>query len=678
MEAMHLILFLVVSVLLSAVLDKFIKTLTLPLVQIAMGIFIALFATKAIKVELDSELFMVLFIAPLLYMEAKHADKMSLWKNLGQILWLAIGLVVITSVTIGVSLHFIAPAISIWAALALGAALGPTDAVAVTSVSKTTNIPERIFSVLRGELLLNDASGIVMFQVALAAVTVGTINPASAGVNFLIEFFGGLAVGLAMGFAARFFLTMMWEKGLDSTVFHVLFEICMPFLVYLISDSIHVSGIIAVVAAGLVDPIQNSPASPATSRMNIVSESVWGVLSFVLNGIVFVMLGTQIPTAMFYAWDDAHISNGLLLLCILVVTAILLLTRFLWCLIALKRRKSDFADTGLSISKQALIMTLCGAKGTITLSILFTLPLFLSTGVKFEGRDMLIFIGCGVIVITLLLATFLLPLLAPKEKVSESEEEERELFYENLQSVLREVIYQLTASENDLNRSATRQVIDDYQKRLDKAKEFTDDDDDEGTIELRIKVATWEEEKVEELVASGEVSEDVADEYLEKLERLKKILRHGSKLITSDETYAKGRSLARRWRRRFLRILHAKRNDENHADMRDLRIKVERYAIDRLKDEMAEVDADEGITTEHAAHLIVEYERNLVAMAQTSPTVTTAIKAVDAVDDVRAFAYKVELNKIDELQEAGKLSRASARKMRDNVALMELELQGAI
>ena len=93
---------------------------------------------------------------------------------------------------------------------------------------------------------------------------------------------------------------------------------------------------------------------------------------------------------------------------------------------------------------------------------------------------------------------------------------------------------------------------------------------------------------------------------------------------------------------------------------------------------MAEVDADEGITTEHAAHLIVEYERNLAAMAQTSPTVTTAIKAVDAVDDVRAFAYKVELNKIDELQEAGKLSRASARKMRDNVALMELELQGAI
>lgn len=164
----------------------------------------------------------------------------------------------------------------------------------------------------------------------------------------------------------------------------------------------------------------------------------------------------------------------------------------------------------------------------------------------FKSRDVLIFIGCGVIVITLLLATFLLPVLAPREKGSESEEEEKEQFYENLQTGLHEVIYQLTASENDLNRSATRQVIDDYQKRLDKAKEFTDDDD-EGTIELRIKVAKWEEEKVEELVLLGEVDEDVADQYLERLDKVIRILHHGSKITTSDEVYAKSRSVARRW-----------------------------------------------------------------------------------------------------------------------------------
>lgn len=195
------------------------------------------------------------------------------------------------------------------------------------------------------ELLLNDASGIVMFQVALTAVTAGTIKPVSAGVNFLIEFFGGLAVGLAIGFAAKFFLKMMWEKGLDSTVFHVLFELCTPFLVYMISDSIHVSGIIAVVAAGMVDPIQNAPATPATLRMNIVSESVWGVLSFVLNGIVFVLLGTQIPTAINYAWEDASISNIALLVCILVVTAILLLTRFIWCYVACRKLKKATLKT---------------------------------------------------------------------------------------------------------------------------------------------------------------------------------------------------------------------------------------------------------------------------------------------------------------------------------------------
>lgn len=129
-----------------------------------------------------------------------------------------------------------------------------------------------------------------------------------------------------------------------------------------------------------------------------------------------------------------------------------------------------------------------------------------------------------------------------------------------------------------------------------------------------------------------------------------------------------------------MRYLHSTSRKESFADMRDLRAKVERYAIERLKDEMAEAEksGEVGIATEHAAHLIVEYERNLAAITQATPTVTTAIRAVDAIDDVRAFAYRVEFNKIDELQEAGKLTRASARKMRDNVALMQLELEGAI
>lgn len=672
METMTLILFLTLAVLLSAVLDKFIKYITLPLVQIALGIVIAVFASGAVDVTLDPDLFLVVFIAPLLYIEAKHADRMSLWRDIKPILGLAIGLVILTSVAIGFALHTYAPAVSIWAALALGAALGPTDAVAVTSVSKTTNIPPRAESLLKGELLLNDASGIVMFQVATAAVTAGAIDFVEAGCDFVLEFVGGLLVGLAIGYVTKFFLRKMRENGMDSVVFHVLFELCLPFVVYLFSTSVHVSGIIAVVAAGLVNPVENIAATPTASRMSIVSDSVWDVLSFLLNGIVFVLLGTQIPTAMFYVWESSSFSNVMLIISILLVTFILLFTRFIWCYAMSHRQRHTLMGEGISTLKRALILTFSGAKGTITLSILFTLPVYLASGSAFGSRMVLIFIGSGVIVVTLLLATFVLPLIAPKEEITETEEAEREKYYLALQSVLRDVIYELTASENDLNRIATRQVINDYQTRLDKAKSMTDDDD-EDTIELRLKVLKWERDKTKEMIASGEVEEEVGEAYVERLDKATHLYSHGLKLMDPSERLV---TLRNYWRRakRALRKAFGVSLSEFDAKVRQLTIVVERYALEKLKDEMQHT----YIKTEHAAKIIFEYERHIAALSQKSMTFTKVIKANDDVDEVRAFAYRCEIDSIEELQEQGKLSRSAYRRLRENVSIMQLELNDAI
>lgn len=672
MEAMTLTLLLVLSVLISAVIDRFVKNLTIPLVQICLGIAIAVFAHNTVKIEFDSELFMVLFIAPLLYIEAKHANKLELWRDRKGVLGLAIILVVLTSLAIGFSLHFLVPMVPMFSALALGAALGPTDAVAVTSVSRTTNIPKNIFSLLKGELLLNDASGIVMFQVAIAAAAAGSVNFLQVGEDFVVEFFGGLIFGLLVGFAGKYFLRKMRDSGLDSTVFHVLCEICVPFVVYMTSSAIHVSGIIAVVACGLVDPIQNTTASPAISKMNIVSESFWEVFSFVLNGVVFVLLGTQIPPAMYYVWDDASISNWFLLGCIILVAFILLFSRFLWCLVMMQSREPGDDEKELSVVKRALIMTLCGAKGTITLSILFTLPVALLNGVLMQERSLLIFIGCGVIVVTLLLATFVLPLIAPKPETTENEEAEITSYYENLQLILREVIYQLTASENDLNRRATRQVVEDYQKRLDHAKSFTDEED-EGTLCLRLRMIHWEEEKLEMIRRAGEASTDAIDTYMEFLDKNARILSHATHVILPSEKVVRFRATCRRYKRliaKYLRKTYANMD----LEVRQIKVECERYALDCLKTEMAMG----AVQAEYGARIVVDYERTIASLTRPAPTITTAIKTQDATDDVRAFALKVELNKIDELQESGALSRKNAMKMRDNVALMELERAGAI
>ena len=312
MEAMTLGLLLISAVLVSSVVDQIVPKVSLPLIQIALGVLIALAAAGDITISLDPELFLVLFIAPLLYDEAKNANKSELWHEIRPVLSLAVGLVVATALIIGFALNLIIPSIPLAAAFALGAALGPTDAVAVTSLAKQVDIPKRQKSILKGELLLNDASGIVSFQFALAAVVTGSFSLLNASVEFMIEFIGGLAVGIALGLL--FNLIVRWARniGLENTTFHVLFEVLTPFLVFLISDAVHVSGIIAVVVAGLLNVISPRTVDPSVSRMNIVSTSVWRVLAFCLNGIVFVLLGTQLPGAMQRTWDDITFDNGFL------------------------------------------------------------------------------------------------------------------------------------------------------------------------------------------------------------------------------------------------------------------------------------------------------------------------------------------------------------------------------
>ncbi len=421
MEALTLSLLLLAAVLVSSLIDQIIPRVSLPLIQIALGLVIAVVAGGEVRVTLDPELFLVLFIAPLLYDEAKRADKVALWRERKPVLSLAIGLVVATALVIGFAVNAIVPSIPLAAAFALGAALGPTDAVAVSSLSKQVDIPSRQASLLKGELLLNDASGIVSFQFALGAVVTGTFSLMGAGTDFLIEFIVGLLFGAVLGLLGNWVVKTARSIGVAHPNFHVLSAVPPPSPLYLAPAARHVSGVIAVVVAGLINVTSpRGVIGPSVSRMNIVSGSVWHVLTYALNGIVFVLLGTQLPQAMRETWDDTTITNTTLIALVFGVTFLLLATRFLWVLVmdwAHVRRAEKRRFSGRDV-RSALITTFAGAKGAITLSIMFTIPVHLvypdlAYKVLFPQRDLLIFLACGVIVCTLLLATFVVPLLAP-------------------------------------------------------------------------------------------------------------------------------------------------------------------------------------------------------------------------------------------------------------------------
>lgn len=672
MEILTLGLLLIAAVLVSSVVDQIVPKVSLPLIQIGMGVIIALLAPAAIRIELNPDLFLVAFIAPLLYDEAKHADKELLWRDRKPILSLAIGLVIATTLAIGFAVNAFIPSIGLAAAFALGAALGPTDAVAVSSLAKEVDIPERQASILKGELLLNDASGIVSFQFALAAAITGTFSFIDASANFLFEFFGGLVVGAALGYLGKFIVNRVRAIGVENTTFHVLFEVLTPFLVYLISSSIHVSGIIAVVVAGLVNVIAPRTIGPSVARMNIVSSNVWHVLSFTLNGIVFVLLGTQLPKAMQYSWGDISIDNGVLVAYVLGITFVLHGVRFIWVLVMefffVKRKKKRAFR--LDDVRTSLVTTLCGAKGTITLSILFTIPVYLSTGVRFPQRDLIIFLACGVILCTLLLATFVVPLLAPKRKTEDEAEKTHQREIECNMEILRSVIEELAIRKTPENRGEIQKVIRAYSERLKRVKEMNDVEE-EPNSELRLKAIGWEQERAFEILENNQVTGVVGYQYLSRLERIENLLLHSDRRISPRKIWVKTRAMLRRGVHALVRELPDTSLTARTDEMRRLQIATECYAIEKLE---ALVLSDE-FKTEDVTSLLIEYQANVAALKNSLPTLTTSFKVANRADDVKRYAYQIELEQIQTMYEEGRIGRACAKRMRENVHLMQLDLE---
>ena len=675
---MTLGLLLISAVLVSSVVDQIVPKVSLPLIQIALGVAIALLASSEITISLDPELFLVLFIAPLLYDEAKTANKSELWSEIRPVLSLAVGLVVVTALVIGFALNLIIPSIPLAAAFALGAALGPTDAVAVTSLAKQVDIPKRQKSILKGELLLNDASGIVSFQFALAAVVTGSFSLMNASIEFVIEFLGGLVVGVGLGLLFNLIVRAARSIGLENTTFHVLFEVLTPFLVFLVSDAIHVSGIIAVVVAGLLNVISPRTVDPSVSRMNIVSSNVWHVLAFCLNGIVFVLLGTQLPGAMRRTWDDISFDNGFLLLCILGITLLLYGVRFLWVLIMDRRYvkttlKRPFEKKD---AKLALITTLCGAKGTITLSILFTIPyaITLDPFTTFPQRDLIIFLACGVILCTLLVATFIVPLLAPRAAEKESELQRRQREAECHAEILRNVIEDLTSRQNDENRAATQIVIQSYNDRLASVKEHHDFEvNDPENVELRVQTLRWEQERTFELMEADRVAPIVGYKYLARLSRLENLLKHDSSLSWIARLWTRSQTLLRRGLMTIVRELPDTSLTEQAEGLRKLQIETESFVIDKLEEIIG--SGDSSVLTEDASALLLEFQHSRRVLMQRTASVSKILDIEDKVSEVRRTALRIELERIQAMRDEDRLSRATAKRLRENVTVMQMDLE---
>ena len=444
-ETFEFVLIVLTCVVASSVIDKFVNV-SIPVIQVIIGLLVALILPSVQEVHLESELFMLLFIAPLLFNETRETNIRALILNLNSILSLAIALVVVSVLSVGYALHLMVPSIPLAAAFALASALGPTDAATVTALKSNIHLTHRQEMLLSGESLINDASGVVAFQFSVAAAVTGTFSLIDAAGSFTVLFVGGVAMGIVIGFVFSSINAMLGRLGYVDTVANVLYEVLTPFLVYLLAETFHVSGVLAVVAAGLVIALPRRQSNNALfARQKLVSDSTWKVISFLINGTIFVFLGMQLPLAVL-----PGTNGGLNILQILgivvVITLFMHAVRFAW-LYALETHKlhkgghlctgkddaSDSEDsngektdeqskptctpkpisiTSTELIKNVLVTTIAGAKGAVTLSIILTLPLMTQSGAAFPQRDLLITIAAGVILATLLLADNLLPVLS--------------------------------------------------------------------------------------------------------------------------------------------------------------------------------------------------------------------------------------------------------------------------
>ncbi|AWN17292.1 Na+/H+ antiporter [Salinisphaera sp. LB1] len=384
-----------------------------PLVQIALGAALAV-PHFGLHVRLDPELFFLLFIPPLLFADAWRMPRREFRRLLGPITALALGLVMVTVLCVGFFVHWLIPQVPLAAGFALGAVLSPTDAVAVSAITGNAHIPPRLLHILQGEALMNDASGLVALRFGIAATLTGAFSLPKAALSFVIIAAGGLAVGWALAWLfaqIRHFLTQ-WRG--DDPSSHVALLLLLPFGAYLMGEHLGVSGILSSVAAGMTLNSIDTLKGELTTRMQ--NRGMWAMLEFVFNGVIFVLLGQQIPVIVAHA-GEAKASIGVdwwhLAAYPFALLALLMVSRYLWVWIMLKlfvmrarRRGENVARVSTRIIATT---TLAGVRGAITLAAVLSLPLTESDGTPFPGRGVFVFIAAGVILLSLALATVTLP-----------------------------------------------------------------------------------------------------------------------------------------------------------------------------------------------------------------------------------------------------------------------------
>ncbi|MEZ0307827.1 MAG: Na+/H+ antiporter [Ramlibacter sp.] len=372
-----------------------------PIALVAGGAFLGLVPNLP-QYVFDPQLILVAVLPPILYQAALLTSWTDFKANIRPIGLHAIGLVAVTTLAVGAALKWMVPDVPWAAAFVLGAIVSPPDAVAATAILSRLNMPRRIVTLLEGESLVNDASGLVLYKFAVAAVLTGAFSFIDASAQFVLVSAGGIAVGAALAF-----VYIAVHRRLGDPFIEVLTVLTIPYAAYVAAELLHVSGVLAVVTAGLVRG-RYAPEI-VSAEMRIMARSVWNILVFLLNSLVFILIGLQIQAVVL---ENLQRYSAMQLTMIgLVVTGVAVVVRFAWVFPVglLPQARTD--------RRELLIMGWCGMRGIVSVAAALALPLQLPGGAPFPHRDLIIFVTFVVVLSTLLFQGLTLAPLIRRLKV---------------------------------------------------------------------------------------------------------------------------------------------------------------------------------------------------------------------------------------------------------------------
>jgi Na+/H+ antiporter len=539
MDSIEIVLAMLLAVIASAYLKRMLSGgIPLPLVQIGLGAGIAAWSGHGI--QLDPEMFFLLFIPPLLFLDGWRIPNTGLFRDRVVILELALGLVIFTVLGAGYLIHWMIPAMPLSVAFALAAILSPTDPIAVGSIAARAPIPKRLMHILEGEALLNDASGLVCFRFAVAAALTGSFSLTSASLTFIWLAAAGITTGVAVTAAVAWLQGRLTRRYGEPAGSPILVSLLIPFGAYLVAERLHASGILAAVAAGItMSYVELSGQSLAATR--IQRTAVWDTVQFTLNGVMFVLLGEQLPDILRGASESleqsGHINSWWLVLYAFAISFGLIALRFVWVWATLRvtlyrrSRRATPGHSGRPHWRLLLATALAGARGAITLAGVLTLPLVLPSGEPFPARDLTILLASSVILISLLAASFGLPRLLggmrfPEEPAERQQEDmaRREAASAAIAAIERAELALADAHHPDVLPQAAARVIALYEYRLNVAWSAEDQNKehfrklDRAERELRLAAMEAERHAIFDLARHHHISDETARKLVREID----------------------------------------------------------------------------------------------------------------------------------------------------------------